>query len=117
MNTLYYNPNQEQKLNQLLEVSNPKKVIENAHRYFNNPNIKVYLSTRKDKKYSIINPKTNKFTHFGSFSPPMEDFTYHTDNTRRENYLKRTANIRGSWKNDKFSSNNLARVILWDAPF
>ena len=33
----------------------------------------------------------------------------------RLNYLKRTANMRGDWKKDKMSANNLARVIIWDA--
>jgi hypothetical protein len=117
MDKLYYNPNQEKNLNELLKVSNPKIVIKNAQKYFNNPNIKVYLSTRKDKKYSIINPKTNKFIHFGQMHPPMEDFTFHSNLQRRDNYLARTANIRGSWKNDKYSANNLARILLWDAPF
>lgn len=32
---------------------------------------------------------------------------------RRENYLKRTANMRGDWKKDNFSKNNLARRIIW----
>jgi len=113
MNTLYYNPNQEQKLNQLLEVSNPRIAIENTKKYLGNTRLNI--STHKNKKYSIINPKTNKFTHFGQMG--FEDYTFHNDNIRRENYLKRTANIRGSWKNDLYSANNLARVILWDAPF
>ena len=34
---------------------------------------------------------------------------------RRENYLKRTANIRGNWKDNPYSSNMLSRKILWDA--
>ena len=32
---------------------------------------------------------------------------------RRKNYLTRTANIKGNWKNDKYSKNNLARRIIW----
>lgn len=31
----------------------------------------------------------------------------------RENYLTRTANMKGEWKKDKFSKNNLARRIIW----
>jgi hypothetical protein len=32
---------------------------------------------------------------------------------RRENYLKRSGAIKGDWKKNKFSANNLARNILW----
>lgn len=32
----------------------------------------------------------------------------------RKNYLKRSANIKGNWKADKLSPNNLSRVITWD---
>ena len=32
---------------------------------------------------------------------------------RRKNYLSRTANMKGEWKKDKFSKNNLARRIIW----
>ena len=35
------------KYEELLKVSNPKKVIENAIKYFNNPNIEIYLSPLK----------------------------------------------------------------------
>jgi hypothetical protein len=112
MDKLYYNPNEEKKLNELLKVSNPKQVILNAHKYLGN-NIRVNISTHKNKKYMIWNG--NKFIHFGDIR--YEDFTKSNNLEKREAYLKRTANIRGSWKNDLYSANNLARVILWDAPF
>jgi hypothetical protein len=32
---------------------------------------------------------------------------------RRENYLKRSGAIKGDWKDNKFSANNLARRIIW----
>jgi hypothetical protein len=75
--------------------------------------MKLYLSTRKDKKYMITNPKTNKLIHFGSFNPPMEDYTYHKNEDRRENYLKRARAIKGNWKDDKWSANNLSIHLLW----
>jgi len=31
----------------------------------------------------------------------------------RKNYLTRTANMKGNWKDDPFSRNNLARRIIW----
>jgi hypothetical protein len=32
---------------------------------------------------------------------------------RRKNYLTRTANMRGNWKDNKYSKNNLSRRIIW----
>ena len=61
----------------------------------------------------VLNPHTNKWVYFGQMF--YEDFTKHKDEKRRENYLKRTANIRGKWKENPYSANMLARKILWDA--
>lgn len=104
-----------EKLKQLLKISNPKEVIKKAQQYFNNPDIKVYLSNRKNKKYAIYDPNKKKMIHFGQMHPPMEDFTFHGNLQRRDNYLARASNIRGSWKNDKYSANNLSRNLLWNA--
>ena len=106
--------NYKDKLEQLLKISNPKEVVKKAQHYFNNPDIKVYLSNRKNKKYAIYDPNNKKLIHFGQFHPPMEDYTMHKNLHRRDNYLKRTANIRGSWENNLYSANNLARCLLWD---
>ena len=92
------------------KYSNPKKVQEKAKKYLGEGAI-IYRSAKKDKKYMIYNPNTKKWVHFGQM--PYEDFTKHQDPKRRENYLKRTANMRGNWKNDKYSANNLSREILW----
>jgi len=108
---LYYDEDHQDKLNQLLEVSNPREVIIKAIEYFKDPNIKVYLSTKKNKKYSIINPKTNKYISFGDIN--FEDYTKHKDNERRNNYLARATKIKGNWIFDKYSSNNLSIHLLW----
>ena len=92
------------------KYSNPKKVQEKAKKYLGEGAI-IYRSVKKDKKYMIYNPNTKKWVHFGQI--PYEDFTKHQDPKRRENYLTRTANMRGNWKNDKYSANNLSREILW----
>ena len=101
------------KLEQLLKISNPKVVIKSAQKYFNNPDIKVYLSNKKTKKYAIYDPINKKLVHFGQFYPPMEDFTYHNDPQRRERYLKRAMNIKGNWKSNLYSPNNLSINLLW----
>jgi len=99
------------KYEQLLKVSNPKKVIENSIKYFNDPNIKVYLSTTRSKKYMIYDDK-NKKIHFGHIA--YQDYTKHNDPIRRIAYLNRAFNIRGNWHNNKYSPNNLAIALLWD---
>ena len=42
-----------------------------------------------------------------------EDFTKHHDKKRRKNYLTRTKFMKGDWKRNKYSANNLSRNILW----
>jgi len=42
-----------------------------------------------------------------------EDFTKHKDEERRQQYLSRATNIKGNWKKNKYSPNNLAINILW----
>jgi len=103
----------DKKLIELKKYSNPLKVFQNAIKYFGN-DVLINISSRKDKKYMIYNPNKNKWVHFGSFSPPMEDFTKHKNLKRRENYLKRSENIKGDWKDDLYSPNELSRILLWD---
>lgn len=105
--------NYKDKLEQLLKVSNPKEVIKKAQQYFNNPDIKVYLSNKKNKKYAIYDPNNKKLVHFGRMNPPMEDFTMHKNAKRRESYLARASHIKGDWKNNKYSPNSMSINLLW----
>lgn len=113
MNRLYYNYDDKDKLGLLLTISNPKEVINKAKDYLGD-DVEIFISNHKNKKYMIRNPKTNKMVHFGSFNPPMEDFTYHNDNDRRNRYLARATKIKGNWINDKYSPNNLSIHLLWN---
>ena len=79
-----------------------------TNKYFNKP-IKLYISDKPNKKYYILND--NKKIYFGQAG--YEDYTKHKDEKRRQLYLKRAINIKGNWKNNKYSSNNLAINILW----
>jgi len=90
--------------------SNASIAKKNAIKYLGK-NVLFEPSTKKGKKFMVFNPNTNKWIHFGALN--YEDFTKHQDPIRRANYLKRTANMRGNWKDDKYSANNLARNILW----
>jgi len=85
----------------LEDYSNPKEVERKAKRY----GVKVFRSTKRGKKYMIYH---DKWIHFGAMG--YEDYTKHKNNTRRTNYLKRSAEIKDS---GKYSANQLARHLLW----
>jgi hypothetical protein len=93
----------------LKKVSNPTIVKQKAKQIFGS-SVKIVESKSKGKKYSIITPQGRRI-NFGSID--YEDFTKHKDKQRRDNYLKRSAGIRGNWKNNKYSANMLSRKILW----
>jgi hypothetical protein len=71
----------------------------------------VVPSTRKNKKYMILNDD-DKYIHFGDSR--FEDFTKHNDLERKKRYLDRATKIKGNWKKDKYSPNLLSQNILWD---
>jgi len=89
--------------------SNPKEAERKAKLYLGK-NTKLLLSTRKNKKYMVLNPD-DKLIHFGAIG--YEDFTKHKDKERRDAYLRRATKIKGDWKSNKYSPNNLAINILW----
>ena len=94
-------------MNELNKYSDFKTVNDNAKRLYNK---EVFLSTRKNKKYMIMNDD-NHWVHFGQLG--YEDFTKHLDEQRRLNYLKRSTKIKGNWKDNIFSPNNLSINLLW----
>ena len=97
------------KSEEIKQYSNPTKVYKRAKRYLGKT-AKISLSTRRDKKYMVITPD-GRTVHFGQMG--YQDFTLHQNKTRRKNYLTRSAKIRGDWAKDKYSANNLARILLW----
>jgi hypothetical protein len=90
-------------------MSDKQEVIKKAKSYLGS-DVKIKTSTRKNKKFMVENPK-GKMVHFGAKG--YDDFTKHKDDTRRQNYLSRATKIKGDWKKDKYSPNNLAINILW----
>jgi len=100
------------RFNQLLNVSNPTIVKKNLKKYFPTDTPELFISNRKNKKYQIFNPNKNKFVHFGSLS--YEDLTKHNDLQRQKAYIVRASNIKGDWKSDKYSQNNLSLYLLWN---
>lgn len=90
------------------QVSDIKKVNKLSRMIYNK---NVEPSTRKNKKYMIMNDD-NRYVHFGDSR--YEDFTKHQDKERLKRYLDRATKIKGNWKKDKYSPNNLAINLLWN---
>ena len=97
------------KKNIILKYSNPTQVYRLASKYLGKK-AKIGLSTKKDKKYMVTTPD-GKIVHFGQLG--YADFTKHKNKTRRKNYLARSRKIKGNWKSNKYSANNLAINLLW----
>ena len=97
----------ENKLNELLKVSDPDEVNKRAMKIYGK---NVFLSTRKNKKYMILDDN-NKFIHFGDVR--YFDFTKHKDVIRAMRYRKRMENIKGDWRDNEYSSNILSLRLLW----
>jgi hypothetical protein len=93
---------------ELLKYSNPEIVNHRLQKYL--PGSKLYMSTRKGKKYMIHKPD-GTWSHFGQMR--YQDYTKHKDQIRRVHYLQRATNIHGSWENDPYSPNNLSIHLLW----
>lgn len=91
------------------KYSNPTEVNRRAKKYLGKT-AKISLSTKKDKKYMVTTPD-GKIVHFGQMN--YEDFTRHKNKIRRKNYLSRSRKIKGDWKTNKYSANNLAIHLLW----
>ena len=94
----------------LKAVSNPTTVTRKAKQIFGSA-VKIVESKAKAKKYALIKPDNTR-VNFGSID--YQDFTKHGSATRRDNYLKRATNIKGNWKSNKYSPNNLSIRLLWN---
>ena len=84
---------------------------------------RVYFSNDNIHKLMIIDPSNNHIIRFGSsinndyiiyqLLEEMKKVKNGTAMIRRKAYLARATKIKGEWKNNKFSKNNLAIKILW----
>jgi hypothetical protein len=106
------------KLSELIKISNPEEVARRFKKYRGQDKATIEPSPREDKKYmvrvagmaGVAGATRGRAIHFGS---TLEDYTKHGDEKRRQAYLKRSAGIKGDWRDDKWSANNLARELLW----
>lgn len=96
-------------MDEIYKWSDPHKVRSSADIYLGR-DIPIYLSNKKNKKYMVQNPE-GRWVHFGQLN--FQDYTKHKDEDRRRRYLARATNIKGNWKDDKYSANNLAINLLW----
>ena len=90
--------------------SNPAEAKRKAKKYLGPHGGPLFLSSREDKKFMVMAPN-GKLVHFGQMG--YSDYTQHKDKKRRAAYLRRASKIKGDWKSDKYSPNNLAMNILW----
>jgi hypothetical protein len=98
------------KSDDIWNYSNPKKAQENAFNYLGE-NAIIYKSIKPKKKYMIFDDNNNKWVYFGQMG--YEDYLKHKNYIRMTNYRNRATNIKGNWKNNPFSPNNLSINILW----
>ena len=91
-------------------MSDYKRVYQNFLKYRGDDKAEIYLSATKNKKFAVRTPD-GRVVNFGQKG--YDDFTKHQNQQRRENYLNRAMKIKGNWKEDKYSPNNLAINVLW----
>jgi hypothetical protein len=94
----------------LLKYTDPVEAQRKAIQYLGKDAV-LYTSTNSKKKYSIYDPIKKQFINFGAMG--YEDFTLSRDDEQRKRYLSRATKIKGNWKDNKYSPNNLAINILW----
>ncbi len=94
----------------LKKYSNPVLAQKMAHKYLGKT-AKLFPSKNKHKKYRVFDKIHKKWVNFGQLG--YEDYTKHRDKKRRKNYLTRARGIKGKWKSNKYSPNNLSIHILW----
>ncbi len=87
--------------------SNPHIVFQKARKLFGN-DVNIRLSTRKDKKYMLLNPNIDKWIHFGKMG--MEDYTKHKNLIRRDKFRLRNH----KWaEQDFYTPGYLSFYLLW----
>jgi len=97
-------------MNDIYSCSTPHLAQHRAFNYLGDT-ARLYLSSRKNKKYQIYDPNLHKWIHFGQLG--YADYTKHKDEERRRKYVSRATKIKGNWKDNPYSPNNLSINILW----
>lgn len=97
-----------------------KVAKKHAEMYDINPK-NLYFSDKP--KYKLYYDNNGKYIYFGAnlygdfiiylFLEELGKVERYTARKKQQLYRKRATRIKGNWKNDKFSKNNLAINILW----
>jgi len=98
----------EYKKKDILHYSNPLIVrrLLNKNKCYG-PKVPFHISTRKDKKYMVQDPK-GKWIHFGQYG--YEDYTKHKDKERRKRFLSRNK----KWSQfPPYTPAHLSYYLLW----
>lgn len=102
------------KLSDLVKISDPAEVKRRFEKYRGTAKAEISVSPMVDKKYTVrvaaAGGVRGRIVHIGS---TMADFTKHADEAKRKSYLARSAGIKGEWRDDKWSANNLSRALMW----
>ena len=94
----------------LRKYSTPAQAQRMAYKYLGK-GAKLYPASVSQKKYKVFDKKHNRWVNFGQMG--YEDYTKHHNKTRRKNYRTRSKDIKGKWRQNRYSPNNLSRNILW----
>ena len=97
----------ENKLIELKKYSNPEIVVQRAIKLYGK-DVDIRVSTRKDKKYMIYDPKKRQWISFGQMG--YEDYTKHGDEIRRMKFQIR--NHRWAYS-PKYSASFNTYYLLW----
>lgn len=98
------------KSNKIWGFSNPIIAQSKSNKYFGEK-VDLYLADDNKHKYKVFDPNINKWIKFGSIK--YQDYTHHKNIDRMKRYRARAENIKGNWKNNPYSPNNLSLEILW----
>lgn len=84
-----------------------KSVLNSLHKHYGK-DVKLYESTRKDKKFMVQSP-AGKWIHFGQKG--FQDFHEHKDVKRLDNFRIRNK----KWANSpKWTPSHLSYYVLWN---
>ena len=97
-------------MNDINKWSNPETVKGKWKAYKDKNAGDLFIANDGKHKYYIITPDGKK-VYFGAIG--YEDYTKSGDAVKRKAYLARASKIRGNWKSDKYSANNLSINLLW----
>ena len=99
------------KSNKIWDVSNPNISQSKANKYFGEK-VNLYLADDNKHKYKIFDPNINKWIKFGSIN--FSDYTHHKNIDRMKRYRARAERIKGDWKNNQYSPNNLSIINFFN---